>query len=243
MKRRFIITIDGPAGAGKSTVSKIVAKKLDFIYLDTGALYRALAYKALKLRISLDEVSSLADLCSNTKVVLKNISGQMKVSVDGEDVEAKVRTEEVGLAASKISTFAVVREKLLDLQREAGARGGIVAEGRDMGSVVFPNADYKFYLDASLEERTRRRQIELLDKGLSAEYELIQKDMISRDKQDKQREIAPLKAPEGAIIIDSDNLPIEGVVEKIISIIVETPIPKAKRSGIGKLNNPAKRRV
>ena len=219
MEKKFIITIDGPAGAGKSTVSKTLAKKLDYVYLDTGALYRALAYKTLKLEISLDEVSALANLCSSTTVVLKNINGQMKVSVDGEDVEEKIRTEEVGLAASKISTFAVVRERLLNLQREAGAQGGIVAEGRDMGSVVFPHADYKFFLDAKLEERIKRRYEELLDKGASVEYKTIQKDMFTRDKQDKQREIAPLKAPDTAIIIDSDNLSAAEVVDKIIFYI------------------------
>jgi cytidylate kinase len=219
MEKKYIITIDGPAGAGKSTVSKTLAKKLDYIYLDTGALYRALAYKTLKLKISLDEVSALANLCSSTTVVLKNIDGQMKVYVDGEDVEEKIRTEEVGLAASKISTFVVVRERLLNLQREAGAQGGIVAEGRDMGSVVFPLADYKFYLDANLEERIKRRYKELLEKGASVEYKSIQKDMFARDKQDKQREIAPLKAPDDAIIIDSDNLSVPEVVEKIIFYI------------------------
>jgi len=219
MEKKFIITIDGPAGAGKSTVSYTLAKKLNYIYLDTGALYRGLAYKALKFKISLDDVSALTDLCSSTNVVLKNIDGQMKVSVDWEDVEEKIRTEEVGLAASKISTFAVVRERLLNLQREAGAQGGIVAEGRDMGSVVFPHADYKFYLDANLEERIKRRYKELLEKGASVEYKSIQKDMFARDKQDKQREIAPLKAPDGAIIIDSDILSVPEVVEKIIFYI------------------------
>src|SRR5271157_4211232 len=219
MEKKFIITIDGPAGAGKSTVSKTLAKKLNYIYLDTGALYRALAYKTLKLKIPLDDVSAIANLCSSTAVVLKNIDGQMKVSVDGEDVEEKIRTEEIGLAASKISTFGVVRKRLLNLQREAGAQGGIVAEGRDMGSVVFPHADYKFYLDAKLEERIKRRYEELLDKGASVEYKTIQKDMFARDKQDKQREIAPLKAPDTAIIIDSDNLSAAEVVDKIIFYI------------------------
>ncbi|MCX5849076.1 MAG: (d)CMP kinase [Deltaproteobacteria bacterium] len=219
MDKKFVITIDGPAGAGKSTVSKIIAEKLGYIYLDTGALYRALAYKALKIKISLDEVSALRDLCSSTTVELKNIDGQMKVYVDGDDVEEKIRTEEVGLAASKISTFAIVRERLLNLQRETGAKGGIVAEGRDMGSVVFPRADYKFYLDAKLEERIKRRHKELLDKGASVEYESIQKDMFARDKQDTQREIAPLKAPDGAIKIDSENLSVPEVVENIIFYI------------------------
>jgi CMP/dCMP kinase len=216
MEKKYTITIDGPAGAGKSTVSKALAKKLDYIYLDTGALYRALAYKTLKFKISLEDVAALANLCSNTSVVLKNIDGQMKVFVDGEDVEKKIRTEEVGLAASKISTFAVVRERLFNLQREAGAEGGIVAEGRDMGSVVFPHADYKFYLDANLEERIKRRYKELLEKSASVEYKSIQKDMFARDKQDKQREIAPLKAPDDAIIIDSDNLSAAEVVDKIV---------------------------
>jgi len=219
MRNRFIITIDGPAGAGKSTVSKILAKYLNYIYLDTGALYRALAYKALKEKISLEDVSALANLCSTTTVVLKNIDGRMKVYVDGEDVEEKIRTEEVSMTASKISMYAVVREKLLNLQREAGARGGIVAEGRDMGSVVFPHADYKFYLDAQLEERINRRYKELFEKGMPVEYQSIQKDMRARDKQDKQREIAPLKVPEGAIMIDSDNLTVEGVVKEITSYI------------------------
>jgi cytidylate kinase len=219
MKKNLVITIDGPAGAGKSTVSKILAKKLNYIYLDTGALYRAMAYKALKLKISSDDVSALADLCSNTTVILKNSGGQMKVYVDGENVEDKIRTEEVGLAASKISSFAVVREKLLNLQREAGIQGGIVAEGRDMGSVVFPHANYKFYLDAKLEERIKRRHKELSVKDASVKYESVQGDMLTRDKQDKQRELAPLKAPDGAIIIDSDNLSIEKVVEKIIFYI------------------------
>ncbi|HBI48133.1 MAG TPA: (d)CMP kinase, partial [Smithella sp.] len=197
----------------------ILAKNMNYIYLDTGALYRALAYKALKLKISLEDVSALTNLCSTTDVVLKNIDGQMKVFVDGKNVEEKIRTEEVSMAASKISTFIVVREKLLNLQRETGAQGGIVAEGRDMGSVVFPHADYKFYLDAQLDERIKRRYKELLDKCVSVEYQSIQKDMLARDKQDKQREIAPLKAPDDAVTIDSDNLTVEGVVDKIISYI------------------------
>lgn len=215
----MVITIDGPAGAGKSTVSKILAKKFNYIYLDTGALYRALAYKALKLKMQFDDPIALEQLCSDTKVVLKKVGDRINVYVDGEDVEGKIRTEAIGLAASKISTFAVVRKKLLDLQREAGRQGGIVAEGRDMGSVVFPNADYKFYLDATLSERTKRRYCELKVKGIVSEYESIQKDMLKRDEQDKQREIAPLKIPEGAFIIDSDRLSIDEVVEAIVSKI------------------------
>lgn len=219
MERKLIITIDGPAGAGKSTVSKILARKLGYVYLDTGALYRGLAYKAVRLGLSPDDPAVLAQMCSSTKMILSHAEDKMILYVDGEDVEQKIRTEEIGMVASKISTFPAVRAALLDLQRQAGAQGGIVAEGRDMGSVVFPDADYKFYLDARLDERIRRRYEELLSKGHSADYKLIQKDMMKRDRQDKERAIAPLKPPQGAIIIDSDNLSIPGVVEKIMSHI------------------------
>jgi len=219
MEKNKIITIDGPAGAGKSTVSTVLAKKLGYIYLDTGALYRALAYKALSAKISLEDTDALANLCYGTTVSLKNIDGKMLVLVDGEDVANKIRTEEVGLAASKISSFAVVRKSLLSLQREAGLQGGIVAEGRDMGSIVFPHADYKFYLDANVEERTNRRYKELLAKGAGAEYQGIKKDIMARDDQDSQRKIAPLKASADAIIIDSTGLSVECVVGKIIEHI------------------------
>jgi cytidylate kinase len=216
MGTKMIITIDGPAGAGKSTVSKELAGKLGYIYLDTGALYRALAYKFLKAGLAVDNFAGLESLCSDTSVVLKNIDGQLKVSVDGEDVGDKIRTEEVGLMASKISAFAVVRRSLLHLQREAAAQGGVVAEGRDMASVVFPYADYKFYLDAAVEERIKRRRKELLSKGDSAEQEKLKRDMLTRDRQDSQREIAPLKPAEDAVIIDSTGLSVAEVVERII---------------------------
>ena len=216
MHEKMIITIDGPAGTGKSTVSKMLAKKLGYLYLDTGSLYRALAFKALKDKIGLDDMDALDNLCSDTSIVLKNIDGQMKVYVDGEDVGDKIRTEEIGLTASKISTFAIVRQRLLQLQREAGAEGGIVTEGRDMGSVVFPHADYKFYLDADIEERIKRRHKELLSKGSSPEFQSIQKDMSARDEQDSRREIAPLKPTSSSIIIDSTKLSVPEVIEKII---------------------------
>lgn len=216
MQRKMIITIDGPAGAGKSTVSKIVAKRLGYIYLDTGSLYRALAYKALKNRINVDDMEALDRLCSTISISLKNIDGQMKVYVDGEDVGDRLRTEAIGLAASKISVFPVVRQRLLELQREAGAGGGVVTEGRDMGSVVFPDADYKFYLDADIEERIKRRHKELKNKGDSSEFHSIQKDMLTRDNQDSKREIAPLKPTTSSIIIDSTKMSIPEVVENII---------------------------
>jgi len=232
MSHKLIITIDGPGGAGKSTVSKILAKKLGYTYLDTGALYRSLAYKAIKENVNTDDISSLAGLCSNTHVILKNVDGHLRVYVDEEEMGNKIRTEKIGLVASKISTFSVVREALLHLQREAGAKGGIVAEGRDMGSVVFPHADFKFFLDASFEERVRRRYIELLAKGGNVEYESIRKDMMIRDKQDKNRKIAPLKEPEDAIRINSDNFSIDQVVEIIITTILDHPLTMSRSSNV-----------
>lgn len=211
-----VITIDGPAGAGKSTVSKAVAAKLKYLYLDTGALYRALAYKALKNKMDVNDSDELSKLCSITHVTLKNMMGKITVFVDGDDVGDKIRTEEIGLAASTISAFPVVREKLLSLQREAGALGGIVAEGRDMGSIVFPDAEFKFFLDANIEERIRRRHKELVQKNAKAELDAISMDMQARDHQDINRKIAPLTALPGSIVIDSTYLDVAQVVEMIL---------------------------
>jgi cytidylate kinase len=211
-----VITIDGPAGSGKSTVSRALAAKLQYLYLDTGALYRALAYKALKNNLDMNHPDTLAEFCSTTEVTLKNVNGKMTVWVDGEDVGEKIRKEEVGLAASAISAFPVVREKLLSLQREAGAGGGIVAEGRDMGSVVFPDADFKFYLDADLEERIRRRHDELAAKNSAAERSEVSRDMKARDAQDSNRKIAPLAAAPDAVVIDSTFLTVSEVLRKIL---------------------------
>lgn len=214
-----VITIDGPAGAGKSTVSKAVAAELKYLYLDTGALYRALAYKALKNKLDVNDPDALSQLCGSTDVTLTNLNGKMTVFVDGENVDNKIRTEEVGLAASVMSAYPVVREKLLDLQREAGARGGIVAEGRDMGTVVFPEATFKFFLDADIEERIRRRHDELLQKSKPARLDAVSRDMKARDQQDSQRDIAPLAAAPDAVIIDSTSLSISEVVEIIVGHI------------------------
>jgi CMP/dCMP kinase len=220
MERRFVITIDGPAGAGKSTVSKALAGKLSYVYLDTGALYRAFAYKAIREGILPADEKALASLCRRIELHLENIDGGLNVFVDGVNVTRMIRGEDVGLVASTVSTVPAVRERLLAIQRQAGERGGIVAEGRDMGTVVFPNADYKFYLDAGVEERVRRRYAELLSRGGDGvDHRTIAGDMVARDRQDQERKIAPLKAAEDAIIVDSTAMSVAEVVEKIISVI------------------------
>jgi cytidylate kinase len=219
VKKNLIITIDGPAGAGKSTVSKALAKILSFIYLDTGALYRAVAYKVLDEGIVTNNEKEIIDLCSRLKINLKNIDDNLNVFVDNENVTDKIRTEEVGLLASHVSAIPDVRNMLLSIQREVGKEGGVVAEGRDMGTVVFPNADCKFFLDANIEERARRRYKELLMRGQIADYKETERDLNVRDRQDKERQVAPLIASQNAIIIDSTNMSVTEVVENIMSFI------------------------
>ena len=214
--KEAVITIDGPAGAGKSTVSKAVAAALNYLYLDTGALYRALAYTAMKNKIDLHNPVAIASFCRSVEVELKSNNGKMEVFVDGEGLGEKIRSEEAGLAASVISAYPAVREKLLALQRQAGAKGGIVAEGRDMGTVVFPDARFKFFLDAGIEERIKRRAGELSHKNREVDTKAIARDMEARDKQDADRQIAPLAAAKDALVIDSTLLSIAQVVEIIL---------------------------
>jgi cytidylate kinase len=214
-----VIVIDGPAGAGKSTVSKLLAEKLNYLYLDTGSLYRALAYKALREKISFRDEAAVSELCGSTDVEMKNIGGQLVVFVDDEDVADRIRSQQVGQAASQISAFEVVRAKLLLLQRQLGEKGDIVAEGRDMGSVVFPGANVKFYLDANLEERAQRRHRELQEKNAAISIDAVNREIQARDRQDSQRNIAPLKKTTDAIIIDSTNLTPKQVVDEMLKHI------------------------
>jgi cytidylate kinase len=222
MRGKPIITIDGPAGAGKSTISRLLAQRLSFIYLDTGALYRAVAYRLIGKVFPGKEIemeTELTDLCRCINIVLNNVGGQLRVIVDGEDVTEKIRTEEIGLFASRVSAVAVVRERLLYVQRDMAAAGRVVAEGRDMGTVVFPDADIKFFLDASVRERTERRYLELIMKGKHACIRDVENDLRLRDRQDRERAIAPLKMPPDAIFIDSTDKSISGVVDIMMGII------------------------
>jgi len=212
MGKGLVITIDGPAGVGKSTVSKIVAQRLSAVYLDTGALYRAIAYKIGKNGVDLDDDEKIVDLCSQTDLSLTMVDGDVQVRVDGEEITGKIRTEQIGILASRASALPAVRKALLPLQRAAAGEAGVVAEGRDMGTVVFPDADVKFFLAADVEERTRRRHDQLLEKGMSSDYDDIQRGLEQRDCQDRERSIAPLRPATDAIVIDTTELDIEGVV-------------------------------
>ncbi len=218
MKLRPVVTVDGPAGAGKSTVSRQLAARLCFIYLDTGALYRAVAYSLVHKGHSRNE-QGLVDICKDVRVELKDMAGQLHVFVDDEDVTAKIRTEEIGILASKISAGPTVREALLSTQRDIAVNGGIVAEGRDMGTVVFPEAEIKFFLDASVKERAKRRYRELIGRGESTSLQDVECDIILRDRQDRERAVAPLRIPRDATIIDSTDKTIPQVIDLMIGIV------------------------
>ncbi len=223
MKKGLLITIDGPAGSGKSTVSRLLAKKLSYIYLDTGALYRAVAWQAIRNGISATDEEGIAELCRRTEIRLHRVEDCLKVFADAQDVTEKIRTEPVGLLASTLSAMPVVRSSLLTIQRESGKHGGIIAEGRDMGTVVFPDADLKFFLDADVEERVRRRYLELVVRGEKVDYPSLKNDLLSRDRQDRERAVAPLKVPAGAIKVDSTRLSIDAVVKAMLAAIPEQP--------------------
>ncbi|NPA52229.1 MAG: (d)CMP kinase [Aquificae bacterium] len=210
----MIVAIDGPAGSGKSTVAKLVAQKLGFSYIDTGAMYRAVAYKLIKDKISVEDVSTVLD---GLNLQFIEVDNQIRIILDGEDITDKIRTEQVGKVASQIATIPEVRKALVKLQRNmALQKENAVLEGRDIGTVVFPNADLKIFLTAQPEERARRRYIQLKEKGLAVSYEEILKMILNRDKNDTQRKEAPLKPSKDAIILDTTGKSIDEVVDFIL---------------------------
>ncbi len=219
MSTRLIITIDGPAGTGKSTVSKILAARLTALYLDTGALYRAVALTALDRGIAPGDGKGIAALCETIEISCLTDRDGIRILVNGDDVSDRIRTEEVSLAASKVSALPAVRKFLLPIQRRIADMSSIVAEGRDMGTVVFPHADVKFYLDADENERARRRYYQLCGEGVTADFDEVKKGLTIRDRQDSGRAIAPLKPSDDAVIIDSTTLKAEEVVEAMIARI------------------------
>lgn len=212
----FQIAIDGPAGAGKSTIAKLVAKEKKFIYVDTGAMYRAIALYMINSKVDITNVDAVEKAVNNANVSIKYENGEQCVLLNGENVNGFIRNEEVGNAASKIAAIGKVREKLTDMQRVLAKENSVVMDGRDIGSCVLPNADVKIYLTASSHVRALRRYNELKAKNIDADITKIEEDIIVRDKNDMNREIAPLVRTEDAILIDSSDMSVEEVVNKII---------------------------
>lgn len=213
----FNIAIDGPAGAGKSTIAKKVAKKLGFIYVDTGAMYRAIALYMIRNQVEKDE-GQVSKRVANADVKIRYVDGEQQVLLNGENVSPYIRTEEVGNMASFVAKTEPVRAKLLELQRNLAATEDVIMDGRDIGTHVLPNAEMKIYLTASSAERASRRYKELCEKGVSCNLKEIEKDIIARDEQDMNRKIAPLKQAEDAKLIDSSHMTIDQVVEAIIDV-------------------------
>jgi CMP/dCMP kinase len=217
MLEKTIITIDGPSGVGKSTAAKAVAEKLGLSYLDTGAMYRAIALQAQRERVNIDNLRELESLLKHTEITFTRDQNHiLLVLVNNEDITDKIRTPEISRLSSDIATKGIVRKRLIEIQRRVGKEGGIVAEGRDMGTYVFPDTKYKFYLDAELEMRAKRRWNQLHESGSDANIEDISKQIEARDKQDKERSESPLHPARNAVIIDTTHLNADEVVFKII---------------------------
>ena len=215
----YNIAIDGPAGAGKSTIAKKLAADLGYVYVDTGAMYRAMAYYFLQNGIDAKDEKAIADACPKVDVTIQYVDGEQQVILNGENVNGVIRKEEVGNMASATSVYPVVRTKLVDLQRQLAARENVIMDGRDIGTVVLPNANVKIFLTASSKVRAQRRFDELTAKGAACNIDEIEKDIIDRDYRDMHRETSPLQQADDAVLLDSSNLDIDGVVAAMKKII------------------------
>lgn len=213
-----MIAIDGPAGAGKSTIAKIAAKKLGFIYVDTGAMYRAMALYFIRRGISGSDEAAVSQACPDIDISIEYQDGEQVVLLNGENVNAFIRTEQVSMMTSDISKYAAVREKLLDIQRNIAKTKDVIMDGRDIGTYVLPDADTKIYLTASTSERARRRYKEQTERGIVCDIKQIEQDIAARDEQDMNREIAPLRKAEDAVLIDSSDLTINEAVDAVVNI-------------------------
>lgn len=217
-RRRPVVTIDGPAGAGKSTVSRRIAERLGFTYLDTGALYRTVALAAVEdPEVGITDADRLGRLVRGLDIRFGD--GGTRVLLGGRDVTAEIRSPEISQAASKVSAIPAVREGLLEVQRRLGADGGVVVEGRDVGSVVFPDAEVKFYLTADVACRAQRRVDQLRESGVEVDFEATRREIEERDARDAGRAVAPLRRPEGAIEVDSGPLTAEQVIESMVAVV------------------------
>ncbi|MGN0334169.1 MAG: (d)CMP kinase [Lachnospiraceae bacterium] len=215
----YSVAIDGPAGAGKSTIAKMVAKSGNFIYIDTGAMYRAMALYFIRQKISADDSDKISQAAADIDITIEYINGEQQVLLNGENVTACLRQEEVGKMASASSANPDVRKKLVELQRKLAATADVIMDGRDIGTCVLPDADVKVYLTASSEVRAKRRYDELTAKGEVCDFDVIKADIEDRDHRDMNREISPLKQAEDAVLVDSSDMTIEESVEAILNLI------------------------
>ena len=217
----YNIAIDGPAGAGKSTIAKRVAKELSFVYVDTGAMYRAMAYYFLQHNIDAKDENAIAAACPDVDVTITYENGEQQVLLNGENVNGVIRNEEVGNMASSTSVYPVVRKKLVELQRQLAKSADVIMDGRDIGTCVLPDAQVKIYLTASSATRAKRRYDELTEKGVSCDLAEIEKDIIDRDYRDMHRETSPLRQAEDAVLVDSSEMNIDEVVDAIYQVYSE----------------------
>ncbi len=216
------IAIDGPAGAGKSSISKELAKKLNYIYVDTGAIYRSLAYTALKNKLNTKtDIEKISDLARECKIDLKYIDNVQHIFVDNNDVTGFIRTPEVSKGASDVSAIPQVREALLSIQRDIASKNNVLMDGRDIGTVVLPDATIKLFLTASIDERAKRRYKEMMEKGVKCNFDDIKADIAYRDDQDSNRPVAPLKPADDSVIFDNSNYNFEESVEYLYKLIKE----------------------
>lgn len=217
----FNIAIDGPAGAGKSTIAKQVAAQLGYVYVDTGAMYRAISLYLLRKDIAADDVEAIEKVLDDIDITLEYDNGTQIVMLNGENVNGLIRTEEVGAMTSASSKNACVREKLVELQRVLASKQDVIMDGRDIGTCVLPNADLKVYLTASSRTRAERRWKEYNEKGIECDINQIEKDIIARDNQDMSREVSPLKKADDAVLVDTSNMDKEQVVDALIALAKE----------------------
>ena len=220
MGKGLIIAIDGPAASGKSTTAQLLAKKLGYLYIDTGAMYRACALKAKKMGIDINDEESIRNLLDFIDIQIENDNSKNRILLDGEDVSEDIRADDISSLASAISAIPAVRYKMVELQRKMGEKGSVILDGRDIGTFVFPDAEVKFFLTASPEIRAKRRWLELQQKGINKDFSEVLADLVKRDNNDSQRALAPLKKAEDAIEIDTSNMTIEEQTETLYKIIL-----------------------